>query len=569
MKPWERSRPDCSTARRLLCRRRSPIQQSTAAATQAAAPGGPRLELAKIIGDMRGAGMHNLSVTVTDQGEACLLVEEGRIAIFSPDGIYQQVHRGESSPGQRPTSTSWPRAGVSWRAIIASIILGCSPPGGKARRAGRFQNPAMATQDAEGRTYVADRGNGRIQVFSADNHAVPQRIIKIPGGAGPLALDVRGPQMAVLTDRGTLLVFDLSGDVDRPIASLDVGPGAHSVAIGPKAMIHVAFNGGPDRYDLRKYQIEAGKLVEVAVVARSFMAQWPNFFPAATPLATDAQGQVWFATDLAGKLLSLDPRSDTVRERGTVPWRALAVQFGPDGTCHAVGYAGPRRQDPHQHVSGTARWIEAARHDCVPGKRCRKTRPCRSGRLLPDSDGGVYVRVVEEGYRKGWPALAIKKVYPDGRMEPFLDFGELYAVRRTFGPWDCVYSLQFDAAAQHHSGGPAAASRLPGCPRRQDPLGGGPAAARRRRRDPVSGPTASGSRQPRADLGRRRRDRQDLLSFAPGQVAAGVRRPGHLGRLAGRGFSHPSGIASVRIDAVDYLYVGDAGNQRIVKYRIR
>ena len=65
--------------------------------------------------------------------------------------------------------------------------------------------------------------------------------------------------------------------------------------------------------------------------------------------------------------------------------------------------------------------------------------------LLPDSDGGVYVRVVEEGYRKGWPALAIKKVYPDGRMEPFLDFGELYAVRRTFGPWECVYSLQFDA----------------------------------------------------------------------------------------------------------------------------
>ena len=35
------------------------------------------------------------------------------------------------------------------------------------------------------------------------------------------------------------------------------------------------------------------------------------------------------------------------------------------------------------------------------------------------------------------------------------------------------------------------------------------------------------------------------------------------------GFFHPSGIASVRIDAVDYLYVGDAGNQRLVKYRIR
>ncbi len=59
-------------------------------------------------------------------------------------------------------------------------------------------------------------------------------------------------------------------------------------------------------------------------------------------------------------------------------------------------------------------------------------------------DGGDYARVVEERYQKGWPALAIKKVYPNGRMEPFLDFGELYALRRTFGPWDCVYSLQFD-----------------------------------------------------------------------------------------------------------------------------
>ena len=155
-----------------------------------------------------------------------------------------------------------------------------------------------------------------------------------------MAVDVRGPRMAVLTDRDTLLVFDRSDEM-RPAGRLARRRArrGHCVAIGPKAMIYVAFNGGPDRYDLRKYQLKTGKLAEVAVVARSFMAQWPNFFPAATPLATDPQGQVWFATDTAGRLLSLDPRSDTVRQRGTLPWRALAMRFGSDGTCHVVGYA--------------------------------------------------------------------------------------------------------------------------------------------------------------------------------------------------------------------------------------
>jgi hypothetical protein len=55
----------------------------TATAGKSTPPGGPRLELVKIIGDMRGAGMHNLSVTVADNGEAGLLTEEGRVAIFS------------------------------------------------------------------------------------------------------------------------------------------------------------------------------------------------------------------------------------------------------------------------------------------------------------------------------------------------------------------------------------------------------------------------------------------------------------------------------------------------------
>ena len=61
--------------------------------------------------------------------------------------------------------------------------------------------------------------------------------------------------------------------------------------------------------------------------------------PRPSPLATDPQGHVWFATDTIGRLLSLDPRTDVVRVRGELPWRAVAVAFAADGTCHVVGNA--------------------------------------------------------------------------------------------------------------------------------------------------------------------------------------------------------------------------------------
>ena len=37
---------------------------------------------------------------------------------------------------------------------------------------------------------------------------------------------------------------------------------------------------------------------------------------------------------------------------------------------------------------------------------------------------------------------------------------------------------------------------------------------------------------------------------------------------AGKGFAHPTGIAAVQVDGAGYLYVGDAGNLRIIKYRV-
>ena len=41
-----------------------------------------------------------------------------------------------------------------------------------------------------------------------------------------------------------------------------------------------------------------------------------------------------------------------------------------------------------------------------------------------------------------------------------------------------------------------------------------------------------------------------------------------LDDLSGQGFGDPTGVAVTTVNGVDYLYVGDAGNQRLIKYRL-
>jgi len=545
-----------------------PDGRKTQTAVAAVSPGEkPRLMFEKIIGDMRGLGMHNLSVAVGDAGAVFLLMEEGRIAVFGPDGGYRKCLEAR---------VTWPTADKYIAAIGGRILMGdyrqdypwvfSAERQGEAP--GRFKTPAMATLDAQGRIYVADRGNGRIQIFDGANHLTPRRIVKLPGGAGPLALALRGTHLAAITDRNSLLLLDLSDGTDRPVASLDIGTGARCVAFGAGESVFVGFNGGPDRYSLRRYEHRAAALVEAGVVAPSYTAKWPNLFPAATPMVAGPQGQIWFATDLQGKLLSLDPRSDTVRERGVPPWRTVAVGFGHDGTLYTVGGSdkdGNSRigafrvsDEGLKPLDATAAWPPL----------CTEPNVTIWG-LLPDDNGGVYVRVVEPGWQKGWPALAIKKVSADGTVKPWLDFGPLYAKRRAFGPWACNYSLQFDpqrniilsalplqavykvardgtilweAGAQPQGGADTVEFLAPR----------GTATDSRGRIWVVDGET------------------QKIYCLSP----AGKLLLEHGGSATwddtrGAGFSQPSGIAAVTLDGVDYLYVGDAGNQRLVKYRIK
>ena len=157
---------------------------------------------------------------------------EGRIATFGSDGAYRRCIEAK---------LTWPTAdkyiAVSGRRLLLGDYRLDYPWVFAAQRQGaapgRFQNPAMAVQDVGGRIYVADQGNDRIQVFRASHHDEPECVIKTPGG--PLAVDVRGPWMAVLTDHNTLAVLRMTDESGQPVATLDVGSGGHSVAIGPES----------------------------------------------------------------------------------------------------------------------------------------------------------------------------------------------------------------------------------------------------------------------------------------------------------------------------------------------
>ena len=384
---------------------------------------------------MRGAGMHNLSVAVDDAGQLVLLMEEERVAIFGPNGAYRKCLDAQPGVADHRQVHRDCRSAHPYGRLPAGLSLGLlgRAPG---RVAGQVQESCHG-DSGRPRTHLRCRSGQRTRrIFDGNNHLTPQRIVKLPGGAGPLALALRGTLVATVTDRNSLLLLELAQDADSAGRCAGHGRGAavrglrsgrdhfrQRSTARPTATVCDDTNAGPVRWWKRPS-------------LPPLMAKWPNLFPAATPMVAGPQGQIWFATDLYDKLLSLDPRSDTVRERGVPPWRTVALGFAHDGTLYTVGgsdKAGNTRISTFR-VSGEGLQSLGA----IPARSALSTdanMPIWG--LLPDDDGGVYVRVVEPGYEKGWPALAIKKCTLTATMKPWLDFGPLYAKRRAFGPWEC------------------------------------------------------------------------------------------------------------------------------------
>lgn len=527
----------------------------------------PRLEFQKIIGDMRGKGMQNLSVTVDDDGAAYLLMLGGRVAVFDPSGKYAK---------SLDAKLTWPYDHQYISAWGKRVLLGDYkkdyPWMFSERRAGdapgRFKNPSMAAADKDGTLYVADTGNSRIQVFDAGNETSPRQVI--PLTAKPLKLAVRDRLLVVVTDDQTLRLLRLKDGTFDALTSTNIGPGAVAAALAPDHAALVAFNAGPDRNFLKKYQIdkESNKLKESATIAPSYIDQWPNLYPIGTPMISAQDGSIWFATShIHGRVLALDPVTDKITEKILSLQYPLCVGFGSDGKVYVGGGA--------KSKSG-GRIIQSVPLDDLasPATEFPKDKdlylednvPVWS--LLPDKDGGIYVRVIEEGYQKGWPALTIKKVYADGTMKPFLDFGPLYAKRTTFHPSGAVYSMQFDRNRNIILAASPLMAVYNVAPDGKIIWEAGP--------EPQGGADKVEFGAPRATAIDSRGNiwvadsAKDKVFCLTSQGKLLFEYGGHanVDDIEGKGFAGPSGIATATVSGADYLYVGDADNQRIVKYKI-
>lgn len=520
----------------------------------------PTLSLERILGDTRGRQFPGqwLSVAIAPSGTAYLLANRGTVALYDAQGQYLRTervplrwpltHKYLCPVGSRVFSGD-ARQDFPW--VFSPERVGSDP--------GRFQDPSgVALDAAASQVYVADTGNSRIQRFSLDDSGAPNLVLPLP--AKPTAVAVHELLLAVLTADQALSLYDLSGAEPQLRASLRIGADARRVALGPGGAALVVCQDG----QVLRFTYAGGKLTDAGVLAQSAMADWPQVFPASVPLETGPDGNLWFATDTFGKLLSLDPVTDKITDRGPAPYRTLCVGFGTGHTLYLGGYP------PADGASLTLLQLPALnnlRPFPTTGTLYRESGAPIWG-LLPAPDGTVYVRVVEEGYQKGWPALALKRVSPDGKSQPFLDFGNLYGKRTTFAPSELRYAMAFAADGTVVLTATALQAVYKVTPEGKivweasaSPQGG---AAKLELMTPRDLALDRAGNLWVVDGG----SNQVLCLSPEGKLLLTWGRYGGEDDLSGEGFDQPSGIAVAEVEGVEYLYVGDAGNRRLLKYRL-
>jgi sugar lactone lactonase YvrE len=519
----------------------------------------PELRFEKNIGDMRGKGMENLSVAVSDDGTVYLLMVGGRVAVFDKDGKYQKSLKVDAN--------WWPHTPymqvLGNRVLVGKYQTDYSwvyAPQRKGGEEGKFQDPAMVATDEKGNIYVADTGNSRIQVFAADNTGAPEAVLDLP--SKPTRIAVRGSLLAVALADRNLAVYERTGGQFVQKHLLKVDPGVSALALGQDTTVYAAFNAGPRYYMLKKYGIAEGKLQELAVVAPSYLEQWPNLFPTRVPMTQGPDGEIWFAADLHGKVLSLNPKDDQVRERLSGIHRPVSVGFG-QGKTYVGGYPAPKQEGTEIVVVS-----ESGDKETFAGGELDKNKGAPIWGLLPDEDGGVFVRIIEEGYMKGWPAFTIKKVSPDGSMKPLFDLGPIYAKRTKSHPSAYAYSLEFAddgnillAVAPYSAVFKLGKDGKVIWEASVKPQGSADAVEFS---NPWDLATDSKGNIWVCDSGTNKvyaLSSEGKLLLEHGEYA-------NVDEVEGKGFDGPSGIATATAGEQEYLYVGDAGNRRIVKFRI-
>jgi hypothetical protein len=420
----------------------------------------------------------------------------------------------------------------------------------------------MVTEDDEGTGYVSDTGNRRIQIFAPDNTRNPAAILSLI--AKPERIAVKNKDLVVATEDGSVVVYGRKGDSFSPRASQRGITGVRSVCFGPGNSVYVAQTDS-----LKRYAPEKGNesvLQETATLAPSHLELWPNVFLDNVSMVSGPEGAIFFPAPQHGKFLVLDPTKDSIRECGSLPGGALAVGFAAGGTLYAA--------DAAENDGGTRirafKWNDSKLSP--PGTISKNPlyldRNVPVWGLLPDNDGGVYIRVLEEGYQKGWPALTIKKVFANGQIKPFLDFGELYGKRTTFHPSAAFYSMKFDSSRNILLAAMPLVAVYNITPDGRILWEAG--------RQPQGGADKIEFGMPRDVAADSRGNiwvsdfaKDSIFCLSPhGKLLCTYGHHAGVDDIDGKGFDHPSGIQIAKCDDGEFLYVGDSGNQRIVKFRI-
>jgi len=432
----------------------------------------------------------------------------------------------------------------------------------KGRKAGSFLSPRMVAVDEPGNMYVADAGNTRIQVFSPDNTRTPAQIVTVP--SKPYRIAVRDNWLAVYGADHHLVLYERTGKEFVRSAVLNIGSAGASLAFGPDRSVYAAFNGGPNRFWLKRYGMRKGALKELCTVAPSHMDQWPDFFPARVPMSSSPDGRIWFAAQY-GKFLVLDPRTDRITEVRVPSPRPITIAFGPKGQAYVGGYF-DRRAQRMVVVGPSDRLGQPGWGQGFPKAGVFAPDQGACWGLLPDTDGGVFMRVIEQGFRRGWPALTFKKVSPDGTMKLLADYGNLFAVRRKFNA--APYALQFDKDKNIILTALPLTSVLKMTAEGKTiweawahPQGGAD-------RIEFVGPTDL-TIDGKGNIWVVDGGENKVFCLSPaGKLLFEYGGCANVDDRKGKGFDNPTGIEAVTVNGVEHLYVGDAGNQRIVKYRI-
>jgi len=528
----------------------------TACTTAMAAPDqvqSVKLEFVKAIGDVRGKSWNIISMDVDARGNIYLLSMDGRVMIFDHDGKYQKSLKTASLSNSHYYA----------RAMLGRILIGNYRSdfpwvfnGGKGSAPGSFDHPSMVAIDDECRTYVCDTANKRIQIFPSLDGGNPINVLSLDGQ--PSAVAVRDGRMAVITQNGGLLLYSMDGNNPVLQASGKIGGGGTSVCVEPEGGTLVAFNGPGG--SLARFTVSDKTICKTTVIAPSIMEQWPNVFIHRVPLTKGPDNEIWFATDWYGKVLSLDPKTDTAKERIKGLYRPLCVGFGEDGSVFVSGYPRDPRRTEILVFNGTQ--LDGKGKSLFPEDKTFMSRQQPNFSILPDKDGGVYTRVFD---KDDWTGFIIKKLFPDGRETPVVDTKTMTRTRARNG---FEYSLQYTAEgdillANHVYGSVVKMSRegkmlwTAGA----NPAGGADKVE-------LAGPVDTGiDSKGRIWIADARRSKIVCLS-PEGKFLYEHGGRGGVDDVTGKSFDWPTGVECATIDGQDFLYIGDSGNGRILKFKI-